>query len=80
MLLALKKVKGRYFAQCNTVFGYFCNCTDYLPNSKDRMKHIDLQIDMNMKTWQNPYNFVHEYSGWMNYHSSKAILECGCNK
>ena len=44
------------------------------------MEHIDLQIDMNMKTWQNPYNFVHEYSGWMNYDSSKAILECGCNK
>ena len=33
-----------------------------------------------MKAWQNPYNFAHEYSGWMNYQSSKAILGCGCNK
>ena len=44
------------------------------------MENIDLQMGMNMKAWQNPYNFVHEYSGWMNYQSSKAILGDQCNK
>ena len=44
------------------------------------MENIALQMGMNMKAWQNPYNFAHEYSGQMNYQSSKAILGCGCNK
>ena len=22
-------------------------------------------MDMNMKAWQNPYSFAHEYSGWV---------------
>ena len=44
------------------------------------MENIDLQIGMNMKIWQNLYNFAYEYSGWMNYQSSKAILGCGYNK
>ena len=44
------------------------------------MEDIDLQMGMNMKSWQNPYNFAHEYSGRMNYRSSKAILGCGCYK
>ena len=30
------------------------------------MEKIDLEIGMNVKSWQNPYNFAHEYSGWMN--------------
>ena len=44
------------------------------------MENIDLQMRMDMKAWQNPYHFAHEYSGWMNYQSSKATLGCGCNK
>ena len=44
------------------------------------MENIDLQIGMNIKTWQNPYNFANEHSAWMNYQSSKAILGCGCNR
>ena len=44
------------------------------------MKNIDLPMGMNMKAWQNPYNFAHEYSGWMNYQNSNAILGCGFNK
>ena len=44
------------------------------------MENIALQINMNMKAWQNPYNFAQEYSGWVNYQSYKAILGCGCNK
>ena len=44
------------------------------------MEYTDLQMGMNMKAWQNPYNFAHEYSGWMNYYNFKAILGCGCNK
>ena len=44
------------------------------------MENFDLQMGMNMKVLQNPYNFAHEYSGWMNYQSFKAILGCGCNK
>ena len=44
------------------------------------MERIDLQMGMYMKAWQNPYNFAHEHSRWMNYESSKAILGCGCNK
>ena len=44
------------------------------------MENIALQMGMNMKPWQNPYNFPHEYSGEMNYQSYKAILGCGCNK
>ena len=44
------------------------------------MEYIDLQMGMNMKARQNPYNFAHEYSGWMNYQSSKAILGCECKK
>ena len=31
-------------------------------------------MGMNMKAWQNPYNFGREYSGWINYQSYKAIL------
>ena len=49
-------------------------------NSKNQMENIDLQMGMNMKAWQNLYNFAHEYSGWINYLSSKGILGCGCNK
>ena len=41
------------------------------------MENIDLQMGMNMKAWQNPYHFAHEYSGWMNYQGSKATLGCG---
>ena len=44
------------------------------------MENIDLQMGMNMKAQQNTYNFDHEYSAWMHYQSSKAILRCGCNK
>ena len=45
------------------------------------MENIDLQMGMNMKAWQNPYNLAHEYSEWMNYYQrSKAILRCECNK
>ena len=44
------------------------------------MGNIAFQMDMNMKLWQNPYNFGHEYSGYMNCQSSKAVLGCGCNK
>ena len=44
------------------------------------MENTDLQIGMNMKAWQNPYNLAYEYSGWMNCQSSKATLRCGCNK
>ena len=44
------------------------------------MEKIALQRDMNVKAWQNQYNFADEYSGWMNYQSSKANLICGCNK
>ena len=44
------------------------------------MENIDLQIGMIVKAWQNQYNFAHEYSGWMNYQSFKAILGCGCKK
>ena len=44
------------------------------------MENIGLQMGMNMKAWQNPCNFTHEYFGWMNYQSSKATLGCGCNK
>ena len=42
------------------------------------MENIDLQMSMNMKAWQNPHNFAQEYSGWIIYESSKAILGCGC--
>ena len=44
------------------------------------MENIALQMGMNIKTWQNPYNFAGEYSKQMNFQSSKAILGCGCNK
>ena len=44
------------------------------------MENIDLQMSMDIKVWQHLYNFAHEYSGQMNYQSSKAILGCGCNK
>ena len=44
------------------------------------MENIALQKGMNIKAWENPDNFAHEYSGDMNYQSSKAILGCGCNK
>ena len=44
------------------------------------MENIALQIGTNMKAWQNPYNFAQEYSRYMNYQSSEAILGCGCNK
>ena len=44
------------------------------------MENIDLQTGMNMKAWQNPYNFAHECSGWVNYQSANAILGYGCNK
>ena len=37
-------------------------------------------MGVNMKVWQNPYNFAYEYSGYVNYQSSKAILGCGCKK
>ena len=43
------------------------------------MENIDLQMGVNMKARQNPYNFAHEYSGWTDYQSSKAILVCRCN-
>ena len=43
------------------------------------MENID-QMGMNMKVWQNPYNFAHKYSGQMNDKSSKAVLGYGCNK
>ena len=42
------------------------------------MEDIDHQMGTNMKSWQNPYNFDHEYSEQMNYQSSKAILGSGC--
>ena len=29
------------------------------------MENIDLQMGINMKAWQNPYNFTHKYSGQM---------------
>ena len=48
--------------------------------SNNRLENIALQIGMNMKAWQNPYNFAQEYSGQMNYQSSKASLGCGYNK
>ena len=38
------------------------------------MENNNLQMGMNMKAWQNAYNFAHECSGWMNFQSSKAIL------
>ena len=63
-----------------TVFGCFHNSTDYLLNSESWMENIDLQMGMNMKAWQNPYNFAHKNFGWINYQSSKAISGCGCNK
>ena len=44
------------------------------------MENIDLQMGMNMKAWQNPYSFAHEYFAWIISQSSKAILGCGCNK
>ena len=44
------------------------------------MENVDLQMGMNMKTWQNPYNFVSEYRGWIYYQSPKTILWCGWNK
>ena len=37
-------------------------------------------MSMNIKAWHDPYNFAHEYSGWMNNQISKAILGCGSNK
>ena len=37
------------------------------------MESIDLQMEINMKARLNPYNFGHEYYGWINYQSSKAI-------
>ena len=49
-------------------------------NSKNQIKNIDLQMVMNMKAWQNLYNFAHEYSVSLNYRSSKKILGWGCNK
>ena len=42
------------------------------------MEDIDHQMGTNMKSWQNPYNFDHEYSERMNYQTSKAILGSGC--
>ena len=44
------------------------------------MENNEVQISINMKAWQNTYNFAHEYSGWINYQNYKAILGCGCNK
>ena len=44
------------------------------------MENIDCEVGMNMKAWQDLYNFPHEYSGWMNNQISKAILGCGSNK
>ena len=44
------------------------------------MERIDLQMGMYKKAWENPYNFAHEHSRWMNYQSSKAILLCGFKK
>ena len=43
------------------------------------MENIALQMGMNMRAWQNPCNFAHQYSGLMNYQSSKATLGCRCN-
>ena len=37
------------------------------------MENIALQMGMNMKAWQNPYNFAHEYSGWMNYRQFQDV-------
>ena len=37
------------------------------------MENTDLQMGMNMKAWQNPYNLAYEYSGWMNCQSSKDV-------
>ena len=71
MSYALKKTKGSNF-----VFACFCNSTDCLPMSKN----IHLQMGMNMKAWQNSYNFAHEFSGWLNNQCFKAILGCGYNK
>ena len=50
----------------HSVFGGFRNSSNYLPILKNWMKNITLQMGMNIKTWQNPYNFANEYSGWMN--------------
>ena len=44
------------------------------------MENINFKMGMKMKAWQNPCSFAHEYSGWMNYQSSKGILGCECNK
>ena len=44
------------------------------------MENTDFQMGMNMKAWQDPHNFAHEYSGWINNQISKAILGCGSNK
>ena len=44
------------------------------------MENIDLQMGVNVKAWQNPYNFAHEYYRWMIYQSFKAVLGCRCNK
>ena len=44
------------------------------------MENTDCEMGMNMKAWQDLYNFSHEYSGWMNNQISKAILGCGSNK
>ena len=37
------------------------------------MENIALQMGMNMKAWQNPYNFAHEYSVWMNYRQFQDV-------
>ena len=39
------------------------------------MEIIALQMGMNMKAWQSPYNFAHEFSGQMNYQISKVIQD-----
>ena len=44
------------------------------------MENTDFQMGMNTKAWQDPHNFAHEYSGWINNQISKAILGCGSNK
>ena len=44
------------------------------------MENINFKMGMNMKAWQNPCSFAHEYSGWMNHQSCKGILGCQCNK
>ena len=64
------------------VAGHTEDCQIYVFEwlSKNWTENIGLQIGMHMKVWQNLYNFADEYSGWMNYQSSKAILECGYNK